>query len=275
MQSDNQDKIYWHEAFFAALQLEFYDYADVLIFEDEHQLSKEALIMDVLVIKKAADVYISKNIGQIFKTHNIFEYKSETDNLSIWDYNKVVGYASLYSAFEEVSVADITVTFVSTPKPVKLLNHLANERGFTVDEVSPGIYHIKGDTFTTQILENKKLGDNIFLKNLRSSLTKRDMAEVFNAYSKYYSLEKESAYLSRIFGANAIIFREVLGMMDANVRQIAYDYFKEIGWIDREIEENKRAAATEMLQRNFDIQDIAAILKMPIEWVKNISTNQV
>ncbi|MCL2015770.1 MAG: hypothetical protein FWG68_05930, partial [Defluviitaleaceae bacterium] len=100
--AENQEKIYWHEAFFAALQLEFHDYADVLTFENEHQLSKKALSMDVLVIKKAANVQITKNIGQIFRMHNIFEYKSETDNLTKWDYNKVVGCANLYSAFEEI-----------------------------------------------------------------------------------------------------------------------------------------------------------------------------
>ncbi|MCL1996148.1 MAG: hypothetical protein FWG63_08085 [Defluviitaleaceae bacterium] len=74
--------------FFAALQLELHDYKDVLTFEDEHQLSKEALKMDVLIIKKTADVKIDKNIGRIFRNHNIFEYKSEMDNLSVWDYNK-------------------------------------------------------------------------------------------------------------------------------------------------------------------------------------------
>ncbi|MCL1994676.1 MAG: hypothetical protein FWG63_00550, partial [Defluviitaleaceae bacterium] len=54
--NSKQDKIYWHDAFYAALQLELYDYKDVLTFEDEHQLSKEALKMDVLIIKKTADV---------------------------------------------------------------------------------------------------------------------------------------------------------------------------------------------------------------------------
>ena len=53
--NSKQDKIYWHEAFYAALQLELHDYKDALTFEDEHQLSKEALKMDVLIIKKIVD----------------------------------------------------------------------------------------------------------------------------------------------------------------------------------------------------------------------------
>ena len=96
-ENDMRDKIYWHDAFYAAMQLEFHDYKDALNFEDNHALSKEALEIDVLIIKKIADVEINKNIGRIFKDHNIFEYKSETDYLSIWDFNKVLGYAMLYS----------------------------------------------------------------------------------------------------------------------------------------------------------------------------------
>ena len=72
-ENEKQDKIYWHDAFYAALQLELHDYINDLIFEDERQLSKEALAMDVLIIKKMADVSIDKNIGRIFKGHNIFE----------------------------------------------------------------------------------------------------------------------------------------------------------------------------------------------------------
>ena len=77
----------------------------------ERLLSKEALKMDVLIIKKEKDVEIDKNIGKIFKGYNIFEYKSETDYLSVFDYNKVLGYALLYSSFEKVSLNDLTVSF--------------------------------------------------------------------------------------------------------------------------------------------------------------------
>ena len=108
-ENDKQDKIYWHDAFYAALQLELHDYIAALTFEDERQLSKEALAMDVLIIKKTADVKIDKNIGRIFKEHNIFEYKSEKDTLSIWDYNKVIGYAFVYSAFEKIPTENITI----------------------------------------------------------------------------------------------------------------------------------------------------------------------
>ena len=110
---EESNKVFWHEAFFEALQLEFHQYHDALTFDSEYQLSKEALIMDVLVIKKKPGQYIDKNIGRIFRAHNVFEYKSETDSLTQHDYNKVVAYALLYSSFNLVPVSDITVTLRS------------------------------------------------------------------------------------------------------------------------------------------------------------------
>ena len=110
----NKRKIFWHEAHFEALKLELYQYKDALSFVIEHQLSKKALIMDVLIIKKDPNTLITKNIGMIFKTHNIVEFMSEKDSLSTYDYNKVLAYALLYSTFERIPISDITVTFSLT-----------------------------------------------------------------------------------------------------------------------------------------------------------------
>ena len=276
-----QDKIYWHDAFYAALQLELHDYIDALIFEDERQLSKEALKMDVLVIKKAKDVQIDKNIGRIFKGHNIFEYKSEKDNLSIWDYNKVVGYAMLYSAFEEVPTEDITVSFVVTPKPVKLLDHLQSERSFTVDDTGSGIYYVQGDTFPIQIIESKRLTsvENVFLKSLRSSLTPKDMEYMLEEYGHYRPLDKVGIYLSRVIDANNLIFKEVLSMVSARTREIITEAIEENGLADMFIEkgiekgEEKKArdAAIEMLKDGFSHDKIARYVKMPVDWVRKLS----
>jgi len=42
---NERNKIFWHEAFSEALQLEFHRYQDSLEFEAEYPLNKEALIM--------------------------------------------------------------------------------------------------------------------------------------------------------------------------------------------------------------------------------------
>ncbi|MCL2187357.1 MAG: hypothetical protein FWC16_00965 [Defluviitaleaceae bacterium] len=144
---DENNKIYWHGAHHEALQLELYEYADALEFISEYTLSEEALRMDTLVIKKVKDVKIEKNIGKIFKTHNIVEYKSEKDSFSFWDYQKVLGYAYIYSSFEKVALTDITISISLTIFPRELIKQLTQERGFTVEEVERGIYYISGDVF--------------------------------------------------------------------------------------------------------------------------------
>ena len=76
---NEKGKIYWHGAHFEVLKLEFHEYEDVLVFENEHELNKEALRIDTVIIKKIKDIPIAKNIGNIFRNHNIIEYKSEKD----------------------------------------------------------------------------------------------------------------------------------------------------------------------------------------------------
>ena len=84
----NDDKIQWHPAFDAALQIELEDEAEYLEFEPEHLLSKKPMQIDVLV-KNEKDVKIKKNIGRIFRQYNIIEYKSPDDKLNIDDANDI------------------------------------------------------------------------------------------------------------------------------------------------------------------------------------------
>ena len=232
-----QGKIYWHDAFFEAIQLELNDYEHQLTFQDEKQLSKEALIMDVLIVKKESGVNIEKNIGRIFKSSNIFEFKSEKDKLEIWDYNKVVGYANIYSAFEKIPLSDITLTFVATVKPVKLLKHLEQDRNFQVKETQPGIYYIIGDHYPVQIIESKKLTaeENIFIKSLRSNLSNDDL-ECFMYSSQKYALSKTSALMNRVIEANKEVLEEVLSMSE-EVLKIYTKVLKEKGLYEQVTED--------------------------------------
>jgi hypothetical protein len=269
--SDRQGKIFWHEAFFEALQLELHDYLEVLTFVDEYQLSKEALIMDVLIIKKEADVYIGKNIGEVFRSHNIFEFKSETDSLSVWDYNKVLGYAMIYSAFERVPLTDITVSFVVTPKPTSVFKELAKVRGLVVDETHRGIYYVSGEPFPVQIIESKRLAakENVFLKHLRSNLTPKDMRDVIGAYRKYGLPEKVDAYLNRLFSANTEVAKEVVKMIEMSdeVREIYRNYMVSSGML----EEEKRKSALKMISRGYALDEAADILDVPLEWMQELA----
>ena len=282
----DDNSVYWHDAFSEALQMELHEFKDDLIFEYQHQLSKEALKVDVLVIKKKSDKLINKNIGRIFRSHNLFEFKSEKDILSVWDYNKVIGYAMIYSAFGGVPVDDITVSFVLTPKPVKLLRYLDTTRGFKTQEIHQGIYNVAGESFPVQIIQSKRLSakENVFLKNLRSELTQKDVKDIFKALTNQDLLGRKNVYLDRIISANESVFEEVLTM--SSMRELVTKVIKENGMedalINRGVEQGiaqgralerdtiRRETALEMLRKGFKIEDVASILKMPVTWVQGL-----
>ena len=93
--------IKWHPGFCSAMELEFLQYKDLLDFNREFPLSKEPLRIDLLMIKKIKDIVLEIDIGRLFRTYNIIEYKSPKDGLTIDDYIKTVSYAYLYKGLEQ------------------------------------------------------------------------------------------------------------------------------------------------------------------------------
>ena len=274
LDTPKKDKIYWHDAFFEALQLELHQYLEALKFINEHPLNKEALIVDVLVIKKEHDIDIEKNIGKIFRTINLFEFKSETEFLTVRDYNKVMGYGYFYASFAPVDISDITLSFAVTVHPRDLLDYLENTRGFNVKDTGEGIYHIEGDTFPVQILESKKLSPekNLFLKNLRSNLSTEEARRIVEAYKELKAFEKKNAYIDRLVKANPDVFKEALDLSDTAVREmVAIALAEESGLLkDRDLE-NAKKFAKKLLQRGDTIDEVVQITELPLEIVKTLA----
>ena len=81
---DSPEKIQWHPAFAAAIGLEFKNDYEYVRIEQEHNLSKEPLRIDLLVLKvNNTERKFSNEIGHIMKTYNIIEYKSPEDGAVI------------------------------------------------------------------------------------------------------------------------------------------------------------------------------------------------
>lgn len=195
---DEQKKmlLQWHPAFFADIMIEFQEEADKLIFENEHQLGTKPKEIDVLIIKKAGTAPIQKNLGRIFRGHNIIEYKSPEDYLSIDDYYKVLGYAYFYKAEgqpfgeespkeDSIDIRDITVTMVCHNVPRKLLRHLQQDIGLNVEQTEPGIYYVYGERIPVQIIVTRQLNDkeNLWLRSLTNKIKDQDEAEqILRAY---------------------------------------------------------------------------------------------
>lgn len=158
----NERKKQWHQGFYGAAELEFRQDKDNLIFDTEHYLSKEPLRMDMLIIKKKKDYSTQNPIGHLFKKHNVIEYKSPNDGLTIDDLTKTVGYACLYKSLaektDEIPLSEITVSLIRERYPKRLMKALA-DNGYTISEYCPGIYYVTGNLlFATQIIVTNYLG---------------------------------------------------------------------------------------------------------------------
>ena len=154
-----EQNIQWHPGFYAGMQLEFRAYK--LSFETEHQLTRGPLEIDLLIIKKLSDEIIHNEIGSIFRRHNIVEFKSPADELSVDVFFKVQAYACLYkSAGEQVNgipAEDITVSLFRDSYPREMIRQL-EAFGITASQPYPGIYYFGGKGFfPTQLVVTSEL----------------------------------------------------------------------------------------------------------------------
>ena len=221
MEPKKKSVIYWHPAFFANIQIELKDEADKLTFENEHHLSKKPMQIDVLIIKKEKAGQIRKNIGKIFKKHNVIEYKSPGRSLGIDDFYKVYGYACFYKAdaqyVNSIPADELTITFVAEKYPRKLIEHLKNVKKYRVEEKEKGIYYVYGDLIPIQILITKKLSaeENLWLKSLTNKLNETAAAEkLIENYMDHKESSLHRSMIETIMRANQKLFQEVNGMSD-------------------------------------------------------------
>jgi len=273
-------KVYWHEAHHEALQLELYEFRDVLEFIEEYELSKEALRMDTLIIKKLKDVHITKNIGEIFRKYNIVEYKSEKDNFTFWDYQKVLGYAYIFSAFEMVRIEDMTITISLTIYPRELFKILKNDYGFKIRDVGKGIYYVEGAVLPIQVLESKKLHEeeNLLLRSLRSNLSSGDMLKVFDVFKHQYKVDDRNVYLDRLSKANHDKFKEVFHVFPESMKAITMDALNNSGWfnvwLERRVDEKLDFKMTEvargMLLSGDSPEKVVNITKLSLDDVQSL-----
>jgi hypothetical protein len=223
-------RIAWHPAFVVAFQQELERYKDALEFTAEYPLTAEPLKIDVLVIKKIKDITIDKNIAAIFKAHNIVEYKSPRSYVSIHDFNKVYGYACFYACLNKIPITDITLTFVESRQPTKLLSHLKKERGWTVEKKSAGIYIMSGDIIPIQIIDSRELSEaeNLWLKNLDNELDAQRMQRLQIEIDRSGKAEQIKTYLDVIARANPDALQEAIKMSKSTLT--LEQVFVNVGW---------------------------------------------
>lgn len=216
----NDTKIQWHPGFVAAMNLEFLQNKDDLVFVKEHNLNTKPLAIDLLVIKKEGTEEIFNEIGKVFRGHNILEYKSPGDHLDADVFYKALGYACLYKSYGESldarKAGDITVSLVRDAKPVGLFRYL-EENGYAITRHSHGIYYIEGKIpFPVQMVVTKELNKetHAWLRALSNKVQNEDALRVLHqipGLNGVFEREMADSVLSVMLEANGKLVTNLKG----------------------------------------------------------------
>jgi hypothetical protein len=212
--TETASSIPWHPAFVQAIKLELEPYRDALEFIPEYQLTTEPLEIDVVIVKKEADLVIEKNIARIFRGTNLLEYKSPDDYFSVHDFYKVLSYAFLYAALNKTPIEDLTLSIIEARHPRELLKHVEEEGRGGITETAPGIYRVAGYPLEIQVIESKKLPfeENLWLKGLTKDLNAQAARSILEESRKKGPGAELAAYLYALINANQKAIQEALTM---------------------------------------------------------------
>ena len=210
--------IKWHPGFCSAMELEFLQYKDLLDFNREFPLSKEPLRIDLLMIKKIKDVVLDIDIGRLFKTYNIIEYKSPKNGLTIDDYIKTVGYAYLYKGLgatvDAVPLSELTATIVRDTEPTELFKKIQSEGG-SIEEKYPGVYYITGVVaIPTQFILTSSLSKDfhVCLRVLSNKASEDDIKrfiEIANTFTEPIDKQNADAVMNVSINANREVYDKI------------------------------------------------------------------
>lgn len=217
-----KDKLQWHPAFAAALRITLSEEMKYLELQEEYLFSKAPPKIDILVIKKLREIAIQKKIGRIFRGHNIIEYKSPEDVLSVNDFYKVYGYTCFYQSntehVKEINPEDMTITFAGSRYPREMFRHLQEVRNITIEKQDKGIYYLWGDAIPMQYLNLKELDEdeNYWLQALRTNLKAgEEIRTLVSNYEQNRHSKDYSAVMNLIARANWKQMEEEKKMCDA------------------------------------------------------------
>ena len=257
--------IKWHPGFCSAMELEFSRYKDLLDFNREFPLSKEPLRVDLLMIKKIKDIILDIDIGRLFKTYNIIEYKSPKDGLTIDDYIKTVGYAYLYKGLgatvDAVPLSELTATIVRDTEPTELFKKIKSEGG-SIEEKYPGVFYITGVVgIPTQFILTSSLSKDFHtcLRVLSNRATEEDIKrfiEMTSEFTEPIDKENADAVMHVSINANREVYnkiREENPFMCQALRELMKDEIQE------EIKAAEEKAAQEATIKAVDATTIANI----------------
>lgn len=224
------DKVEYHYGFYGAVHASYEPTKVKMQYLQEHELGDEPVRMDMLILKHDTTP-LTDPVGSFFKTHNVLEYKSPADQLSVKDFYKVQGYALLYqglsSEADAVSIRELTISIFRHTYPRKMFRELENS-GFSIDMVHPGVYHVTGAiSVPVQIVVTSHLpeGEYEVFKVLAKNASKEDILNVLKLAEESTDpkmIDYIRAVMNVSASVNEALFKQIKeeGTMNQAVRRI-------------------------------------------------------
>lgn len=232
---ENAGTIKWHPGFYGGMKLEMKSNEGCFSYEVERVLSDEPVRMDMLIIKKNEEAKIDNSIAIFFKRHNVVEYKSPDDALTIDDLYKTIGYACLYKGYgktvNEIPAEELTVSIFRHTYPRRLFSELKKQSVEVVCKY-PGIYYVKVMcSIPVQIVVIKELDplEHSSLKILTRDADENEIREFIRRYAYAENPEDRNnvdAVLQVSVSANKGIYSRI-AEEDNNMCEALRELFKD------------------------------------------------
>ncbi len=274
LSTEEGGKIKFHYGFYGAIKL-IYDAAkSSYVFLQEQQLGDEPIRLDMLVVRKDGRHVLSDPIGQFFRGHNILDYKSPDDALSINDFYKSQGYACIYKALgnvDEISGTELTVSIFRHAYPREMFVALAKE-GRGTESNHPGIYRIIGPlTIPAQVVVTSQLpeGEYEALKILTRNAREADIIRFLeDNRNNHNAADNISAILRVSIAANETLFLrlEKEGLIVEAFERVFHKELAEArseGKAEGRAEE-RRTIRDRLIARGISPQEAASLTGLPL-----------
>ncbi len=223
------EKIQWHPAFDAALQIELGEEAKYLTFEPGTFAFEET----------NAD----RCVGQKREEGKISIKKKLDSSLRL----------SIYKT-RRIPAEELTITFVCYHYPRQMLRNLQNERNINVKNIENGIYYLYGDAIPIQLIIVPELSieNNYWLNKLRNNLKSGGEIKLFmEQYEKNRDSKLFQALADTVMRANWKEVEEEGNMSDV-IKEIFADQFHKCEAEARaqgEAEGRAEGAASKMIEQ--------------------------
>ncbi|MBQ7263907.1 MAG: hypothetical protein IJR14_09350 [Synergistaceae bacterium] len=213
MDEERQSRLDYHHGFYASVR--FLWETPQLTFLQEHELGEGPPRLDMLIVGPGGEAGLKDPVGSFFRGHDIIEYKSPEDALTIDDLYKAQAYACLYKSMAEgvdaVPIGEMTVSLFRHVRPRKMLAAL-ERAGVTIEKADEGIWRmgISGPICVpTQVVVTSQLPSGYEAFKILARGAKRE--DVVKVLEEAYGTKSEhlSAILRVSMAANMELYRRL------------------------------------------------------------------